>query len=59
MISGTNQPNPASTAASLATQTVNNAYGIYLCYNLSDADTHTYLTSVSNALYGKSTIYAP
>ncbi|MCR8559144.1 hypothetical protein KXD93_15915 [Mucilaginibacter sp. BJC16-A38] len=53
------QSTSASTAASLATQTVNNAYGIYLCYNLSDADTHTYLTSVSNALYGTSTIYAP
>lgn len=53
------QSTSASTAASLATQTVNNAYGIYLCYNLSDADTHTYLTRVSNALYGKSTTYAP
>jgi hypothetical protein len=51
------QSTSASTAASLATQTVNNNYGIYLYYNLPNADSHTYLTSVSNALYGKATVF--
>lgn len=51
------QSTSSSTAASLATQTVNNNYGIYLSYNLPNTDVHTYLSSVSNALYGKPTVY--
>jgi hypothetical protein len=51
------QSTSSSTAASLATQTVNNNYGIYLYYNLPNADSHTYLTSVSNKLYGKATVF--
>ncbi|MBD1392479.1 hypothetical protein [Mucilaginibacter glaciei] len=51
------QSTSASTAGSLATQTVNNAYGIYLYYNLPNTDVHTYLSSVSNALYGSPTVY--
>ncbi|MDB5150027.1 MAG: mannosyl-glycoproteinendo-beta-N-acetylglucosaminidase [Mucilaginibacter sp.] len=51
------QSTSSSTAASLATQTVNNNYGIYLYYNLPNADSHTYLSSVSNALYGKPTVF--
>lgn len=47
----------ASTAASLANRTVSGAYGIYLYYNLPNNDVHTYLSSVSNALYGTATIY--
>jgi len=46
-----------NTATNLATQTVNNGYGIYLYYNLTNADTHTYLSSISNALYGFNTVY--
>ncbi|MBS7562951.1 hypothetical protein KHS38_00925 [Mucilaginibacter sp. Bleaf8] len=46
-----------ATAASLATQTVNNAYGIYLYYNLADGDYHSYLSNVSNVLYGQPTVY--
>lgn len=46
-----------STATSLATQTVSNGYGIYLYYNLPDADSHTYLSSISTALYGFNTVY--
>ncbi|MBB6128067.1 endo-beta-N-acetylglucosaminidase H [Mucilaginibacter lappiensis] len=53
------QSTSSSTAASLATQTVNNSYGIYLYYNLPNTDVHTYLTSVSNALYGKATVKQP
>jgi hypothetical protein len=51
------QSTSSSTATSLATQTVNNAYGIYLCYNLPNTDVHTYLSGFSNALYGKTTVY--
>jgi hypothetical protein len=51
------QSTSSSTATSLATQTVNNGYGIYLCYNLPNTDVHTYLSGFSNALYGKTTIY--
>jgi len=53
------QSTSSSTAASLATQTVNNSYGIYLYYNLPNTDVHTYLSSVSNALYGKATVKLP
>lgn len=54
------QATSSSTAASLATQTVNNAYGIYLYYNLPNNDVHTYLSSISSNLYGgKTTVYAP
>lgn len=51
------QSTSSSTAASLATKTVNNGYGVYLYYNLPDADSHTYLSSVSNKLYGKATVF--
>lgn len=47
----------ASTAASLATQTVNGNYGIYLTYNLPNNDVSGYLSNVSNVLYGQPTVY--
>jgi hypothetical protein len=47
----------ATNAVNLATQTVNNGYGIYLYYNLPNTDSHTYLSGISNALYGYSTVY--
>lgn len=47
----------SSTAASLATQTVNNGYGIYLTYNLPNNDVSAYLSSFSNVLYGQPTVY--
>lgn len=46
-----------STANSLAQQTVTNGYGIYLTYNLTDADTHTYISGFTNALYGSAAVY--
>lgn len=46
-----------STATSLANQTVSNAYGIYLYYNLPNTDSHTYLSSISSALYGFNTVF--
>jgi hypothetical protein len=53
------QSTSATTAASLATQTVNDNYGIYLYYNLPNTDVHTYLSGVSNTLYGKATVKTP
>ncbi len=47
----------ASTAKSLATKTVSNSYGIYLYYNLPNTDQHTYLSGISQALYGSATTY--
>lgn len=46
-----------SAANSLAQQTVTNGYGIYLTYNLTDADTHTYISGFTNALYGSAAVY--
>jgi hypothetical protein len=47
----------SSTATSLAQQTVNGGYGIYLTYNLPDADSHTYLSSFTSVLYGSNAVY--
>jgi len=52
------QSTSASTATSLANRTVSGNYGIYLYYNLPNTDVHTYLSGVSNALYGKPTVYS-
>ncbi|PYF72801.1 endo-beta-N-acetylglucosaminidase H [Pedobacter nutrimenti] len=49
----------SSTANSLATQTVSNNYGIYLYYNLTNNDSHTYLSGISQALHGSATTYTP
>jgi len=51
------QSTSASTAASYASQTVTDGYGVYLFYNLTSTDVHSYLTGVSNNLYGKATVY--
>jgi hypothetical protein len=47
-----------STAASLASETVSKGYGIYLTYNLTDADTHTYMSAFTKNLYGSSAVYS-
>jgi len=46
-----------TTAATLASKTVTNAYGIYLTYGLTDADTHTYISAFTKKLYGSSAVY--
>ncbi|WP_223151646.1 endo-beta-N-acetylglucosaminidase H [Chitinophaga varians] len=48
-----------STANSLATQTKNNGYGVYLWYNLTSTDKHVFFSGVSNILYGSSVTYTP
>jgi hypothetical protein len=49
----------SSTAKSLATRTVTDGYGIYLYYNLPNTDQHTYLSNISQSLYGSATTYTP
>jgi hypothetical protein len=44
-------------AAQLATQTIQEGYGAYLYYALTNNDSSAYLTQVSQALYGENTIY--
>lgn len=48
-----------STANSLATQTKNNGYGVYLWYNLGSTNKATFFSGVSNILYGSSVTYTP
>jgi hypothetical protein len=50
---------PASTAASLAQQTVDGGYGVYLTYNLDGSDQHTYISSFTQTLYGSAATYTP
>jgi hypothetical protein len=49
----------ASTAASFATRTKTDGYGIYMTYDLPNTNSSTYLSGISNALYGKATTYTP
>lgn len=51
------QSTSASTAATLAQRTKTDGYGIYLTYNLPNANASTYLSGISNALYGQATTY--
>lgn len=48
---------PASTAASLAQRTFGHGYGVYTTYNLTDADTSAYLSTITRRLYGEPTVY--
>ncbi|HTJ66269.1 MAG TPA: endo-beta-N-acetylglucosaminidase H [Actinospica sp.] len=51
------QNTSSSTAASLAQETVTNGYGVFNTYNLSGSDASGYLSSVTQPLYGSSTVY--
>lgn len=46
-----------TTAAALATRTVTENYGVYLTYDLPDADVHDYLTAFTQPLYGADAVY--
>ncbi|GAA1967426.1 hypothetical protein GCM10009838_27050 [Catenulispora subtropica] len=47
----------ASTATSLAQQTVSGGYGAYLTYNLTSTDIHDYISGFTNVLYGSGAVY--
>ena len=51
------QNTPASTANSLAQQTVADGYGAYNTYNLPDTDASQYLSSFTQPLYGSNAVY--
>ncbi|MGW5192390.1 endo-beta-N-acetylglucosaminidase H [Kribbella sp. NPDC004138] len=49
----------SSTAASLAQRTVNEGYGVFLTYNLTESNTASYMTAFTQKLYGSATVYTP
>lgn len=49
----------SSTAASLAQRTVNEGYGVFLTYNLTESDTSSYMSAFTQKLYGSATVYKP
>ncbi|MGH3350467.1 MAG: endo-beta-N-acetylglucosaminidase H [Nocardioides sp.] len=51
------QGTSSSTAASLASRTVSQGYGVFNTYNLGAADASGYLSDVTRNLYGKATVY--
>ncbi|MES2454538.1 MAG: endo-beta-N-acetylglucosaminidase H [Bacteroidota bacterium] len=51
------QATSSGTAANLATQTKNNNYGVYLYYNLPNSNSESYLSSISNVLYGTNALF--
>ncbi|NSL87345.1 chitinase [Chitinophaga sp. Mgbs1] len=53
------QSTSLTTAKSLATQTKNNGYGIYLWYNLTSTNKASYFSGVSSILYGSNVTYTP
>ncbi|MET7278327.1 endo-beta-N-acetylglucosaminidase H [Kribbella sp. NPDC005582] len=48
-----------STAADFARRTVADGYGVFLTYNLTEANTATYMSAFTQKLYGKKTVYTP
>ncbi|MER6579031.1 endo-beta-N-acetylglucosaminidase H [Nonomuraea sp. NPDC001023] len=49
----------SSTAASLARRTVSEGYGVFLTYNLTSANTASYISAFTSKLYGSSAVYTP
>ncbi|MFG1907387.1 endo-beta-N-acetylglucosaminidase H [Kribbella sp. NPDC048928] len=49
----------SSTTASLAQRTVDEGYGVFLTYNLTESDTSSYMTAFTQKLYGSATVYNP
>ena len=49
----------AGLAASLAQRTVDEGYGVFLTYNLTESDTSAYLSGITDKLYGSATVYTP
>ncbi|GAA2031690.1 endo-beta-N-acetylglucosaminidase family protein [Catenulispora yoronensis] len=47
----------AADAAGMAQQTISGGYGVYLTYNLTSTDIHSYISSFTNVLYGANAVY--
>jgi hypothetical protein len=46
------QSTGSATAENLATRTVDEGYGVFLCYSLPGNDINSYLSGISSRLYG-------
>ncbi len=53
------QINVSSNAASLATRTKNEGYGVFLTYDLGAGNASSYISGFTNPLYGSNTVYTP
>ncbi|MEV6284289.1 endo-beta-N-acetylglucosaminidase H [Kribbella sp. NPDC051770] len=53
------QINVSSNAASLATRTKNEGYGVFLTYDLGASNAASYISGFTNPLYGSGTVYTP
>ncbi len=49
----------SATAATLAQRTVDEGYGVFLTYNLTSANTASYISAFTTKLYGSSAVYKP
>lgn len=52
------QSTSAATAATLATRTDSDGFGVYLTYNLDDVDRSGYANSFTQPLYGQDTVFS-
>lgn len=50
------QPSSPSSAANLAQRTIDDGYGIFLYYDLPQSNSSSYLSAISNILYGEQTV---
>ncbi|GAB2557896.1 endo-beta-N-acetylglucosaminidase H [Kribbella endophytica] len=53
------QINVSSNAASLATRTKTEGYGVFLTYDLGAGNASSYISGFTNPLYGSTTVYTP
>jgi hypothetical protein len=53
------QINVSSNAASLATRTKTEGYGVFLTYDLGAGNASSYISGFTNPLYGSNTVYTP
>jgi hypothetical protein len=51
--------NVSTNAASLATRTKNEGYGVFLTYDLGSTNSTSYISSFTNPLYGSNAVYTP
>jgi hypothetical protein len=49
----------STTAANLAQRTVDEGYGVFLTYNLTSANTASYISAFTTKLYGSTAVYTP
>ncbi|KAL9063890.1 MAG: hypothetical protein Q9157_008041 [Trypethelium eluteriae] len=50
---------PQSDAVSFAQETVSDGYGVYMTYDLGNGDDSSYISAITQALYGQAATYTP